>query len=343
MENIDIKLDIIHNIPNGLLSIDPRDAFTVLPNPTLIDLSSPYNKPPLFIATLLHGNETSGFYALQRVLKPYLSGEKVLPRDLILLIGNVRAAQKFQRRLVGQVDYNRIWAGGSLPEHAMATEVLDYLRARQIFAGIDIHNNTGYNPFYSCVNIINPASVHLAKKFSNQVVYFTRPYETLSVALNQFTTAVTLECGRSGEAAGVERVCHYVEEVLNLPQLEMSRVNNNDVNMYHSIARIRLPVEATVTFEKTPQPSFDFTFIETIENLNFDELAENTCIGWCTNDNFKLIVTNEDGEDVSEEFFRYDNGEVRIKRPIIPSMFCTSETIIRQDCFGYIMQRYAID
>lgn len=343
MENLDIKLDIIQAVPESLLSIDPRDAYTLLPNPTIIELSSPSGKPPLFVATLLHGNETTGFYALQQLLKQYISGEKILPRDLIIFIGNVYAARQFQRRLDGQVDYNRIWAGGALPEHVFAQQILNYIRAKKPFACIDIHNNTGHNPFYSCVNNLNPTSIHLAKLFSNMIVYFTKPHQALSVALNQFAPSVTLESGRSGETAGIERVYHYVDQVLNLSQIESTRLTDSDVNMYHSIARIYLPKEATISFDKLPQPNYDFTFIETIESLNFLELAENTCIGWCTNEDFKLQVTNEQGEDVSDAMFRYDNGEIRVKRSIIPSMFCTSEKIIRQDCFGYIMQRYSID
>jgi hypothetical protein len=343
MEHLDPKLTIIHTLPDGFLTIDPRDLMTLMPNPTIIDLKSTHDKPPLFVSILLHGNETTGFYALQHLLSDYLSGDKTLPRDLIILVGNVYAAKLFQRRLVGQVDYNRIWAGGSRPEHLIANQVLNYLRARKPFAGIDIHNNTGSNPFYSCVNTLGFDSLHLAKLFSNLVVYFTRPHQTLSVALNQFTTAITIESGRSGKVAGIERVYQFVEEVLNLPQLETSRLTNNDVAMFHSIARIYVPNEATITFDKLPQSSYGFTFIENIESMNFLELSENTCIGWRHQVDLKLQVINEQGEDVSDDMFHYDNGEIRVKRPIVPAMFCTSETIIRQDCFGYIMQRYSID
>ncbi len=343
MENLNVRLDTIYSLPESFLTIDPRDVHTILPNPTLIELKSTSQKPPLFVSTLLHGNETTGFYALQRLLKRYVYGEATLPRDLIILIGNIEAAKYFQRRLEGQLDYNRIWDSGSSPEHAIAQQVLDYLKLRKPFACIDIHNNTGMNPFYGGVNKLDAASLRLAQLFSNQIVYFTYPEQVLSVALNQFTTAVIIESGRAGEAAGIERVYRYIEQVLNLPYIETDQVKNSDVNLFHSIARIRMPGEASFVFDKKISLNHDFTFTDNIESLNFLELAENTCLGWRNNKRYTLEVINEHDEDISDEVFRYDNGEIRIKRQIIPSMFCTSEKIIRQDCFGYIMQRYTID
>ena len=51
-----------------------------------------------------------------------------------------------------------------------------------MFASIDIHNNTGLNPHYGCVNRLDPPFLHLATLFSRIVVYFKRPLGVQSAA-----------------------------------------------------------------------------------------------------------------------------------------------------------------
>jgi len=45
------------------------------------------------------------------------------------------------------------------------------MRLRDVFASVDIHNNTGLNPHYGCVTALRHASLHLAAMFSRTVVY----------------------------------------------------------------------------------------------------------------------------------------------------------------------------
>lgn len=61
---------------------------------------------PLFVSMLLHGNETTGLLAVQRLLDKYR--DQPLPRALSVFVGNVEAARLGLRRLEGQPDYNRI-------------------------------------------------------------------------------------------------------------------------------------------------------------------------------------------------------------------------------------------
>ena len=96
-------------LPPGLLDLPAARLGEVLPGPTLIHLPG-RRTPPLFVSVLLHGNEDTGWLAAQSVLKKFATAE--LPRALTLFIGNVEAARTGLRRLDGQPDYNRVWAGG---------------------------------------------------------------------------------------------------------------------------------------------------------------------------------------------------------------------------------------
>jgi hypothetical protein len=60
--------------------------------------------------------------------------------------------------LPGQPDYNRIWPGGEAddsPEARMMAEVVAVLHKRGLFASVDVHNNTGLNPHYACINRVD--------------------------------------------------------------------------------------------------------------------------------------------------------------------------------------------
>ena len=99
------------SLPDGFLSADPQYLLDIFSGPALIHLKGEKSQP-LFISTLLHGNEVTGFAALQEILKKY----KTLPRDLLIFIGNVEAASYNVRTLKHQRDFNRIWSDKEINE-----------------------------------------------------------------------------------------------------------------------------------------------------------------------------------------------------------------------------------
>jgi len=67
-------LHLHEELPDGLLEIQPTQLEDLLGGPCLIHLPGRRSEP-LFISVLLHGNETTGFLALQAVLKRYRDKE----------------------------------------------------------------------------------------------------------------------------------------------------------------------------------------------------------------------------------------------------------------------------
>ncbi|MFY9975774.1 MAG: peptidase M14, partial [Chromatiaceae bacterium] len=49
---------------------------------------------------------------------------------------------------------------------------------------------------------------------------------------------------------------------------------------------------------------------------------------------------DEQGQDVSDRYFLLADGEVRLRQGVMPSMLTRSQEVIRQDCLGYLMERY---
>jgi hypothetical protein len=95
-------------------------------------------------------------------------------------------------------------------------DVVEIVRQAQPFASIDVHNNTGHNPHYACVNSLEEGHLHLARLFSRTVLYFEQPVGVQSAALAKICPAATVECGRASEEAGVAHVAELICSTLAL-------------------------------------------------------------------------------------------------------------------------------
>ncbi len=335
---MDVK--IFDSVPDGFLDLPPNELHKILPGPSLIRCRGKESRP-LFLATLLHGNETTGLRAIQKLLKKRLAENRDLDRDVEIFVGNVEAAKTNVRRFPDQPDYNRIWNGGNLPEHRLAAQVLAYLKKSGIFASIDIHNTSGKNPHYSCVNRLEARFINLARLFSQTLVYFTRPKGVLSIAMAEICPSVTIESGQPGDPYGDQHVFEFLEKCLGLKSIPDQVEAREDLYVYHTMVRIHVPENARIGFDENFEGR-DFSFIPNLDSRNFAELPEDSLLGWRFNPELKLSVMDEDDRDVESDYIEYQDREIRLKRPAVPSMFSTNEQIVHQDCLGYLMERYAL-
>ena len=322
-------------LPAGLLEREAAELADVLGGPALLHI--PGRKgPPVFVSVLLHGNETTGWEAVRTVLRRY--ADRVLPRAVSLFVGNVAAAREGARYLPGQSDFNRIWGGGEAPEARMAEEVLDRLAEQGVFAGVDIHNNSGRNPHYACVNRLDHRFLHLATLFSRTVVYFRRPETTLSNNLAELCPAVTVECGEPGRPDGVAHAAELLEAVLHLGELPATRLPPQDYDLFHTVARVTLPPGVTADFSRG-----DLLLRGDLDHLNFVELPPGTGFGQVRagveRASQVLEARSEDGEEVADRYFWIDGPELRTRQRVMPAMLSRDPVIIRQDCLCYLMER----
>lgn len=333
-------LNEINNIPEALLTAKANELYDILETPTLIHLEG-VKPQPLFISTLLHGNETTGLYALQRLLRKYR--HKPLPRSLSIFIGNIAAAKENQRHLDDQDDYNRIWPGSHHSDSAekdMMQTVTNIMQKKKPFASIDIHNNTGKNPHYACINILNPHGLLLASKFSDIAVYFTSPKGVQSSAFSDFCPSIVLECGQSSDKAGEDHALNYLETILDIDELSSQRDDN--LKLYHTIARVTVPKTVTIGVSINDTSS-DLCLNEELEDKNFHQLQPGTVFATVNSAKENLInVTSESNEDITEEYTEISGNKIVLKKPVTLSMFTTSEKAIRQDCACYFMEELHI-
>jgi succinylglutamate desuccinylase len=334
-------LNIIDHVPSQLLETPATELYQLLPGPTLMHLKG--KRPePLFVSVLLHGNETTGFVAIQELLKKYQNRE--LPRALSVFIGNIGAARFARRRLDNQVDYNRVWPSGTFShdslEAKMMQQVVEEMRKRNVFVSVDIHNNTGLNPHYGCVNRLDHKYFHLANLFSRMVIYFIRPQGVQSQAFAELCPAVTVECGQPDKFSGVTHALQYIESCLGLSALPEHPVAKHDIDLFHTKAIVK--VSHDVNFSFVDQHA-DLVFAHDLDTLNFTELSAGTPFGKTHIAGQPFCVTNEAGEEVADQYFAVENGEVKTTVPLMPSMLTTDEDVIRKDCLCYIMERMALE
>jgi len=333
-------LTVLESLPEDLLACEATELYRVLDGPTLIHL--PGRRPePLFVSVLMHGNEVTGWQAARELLLEYRHRD--LPRALSLFIGNVAAARHGRRHLDGQPDYNRVWRGTGLPEHAMMQQIMATMAERRVFASIDIHNNTGHNPHYACINNLDNDFMQLATLFSRTVVYFTQPDSVQANAFAELCPAVTIECGQPAHPHGVEHAREFLHAGLNLVALPGHPLPQGDIDLFHTVAIVKVPEVLDFGFDGTEQQT-DIRFPADIDCLNFSELPANTLLGWLGSERKSwLEAWDEQGNEVGEQYFSYENNEIRLTTPVMPSMLTCDSRIVRQDCLCYLMERMKID
>ena len=327
-------LKILEHLPDGLADCPAEGLEDLLGGPALLHL--PGERPePLFLSVLLHGNEIAGWEAVRGILRDF--SEARLPRALSILIGNVKAARLGLRRLDGQQDYNRVWNGGDSPEHRMARQVIEEMRRRNPVASIDVHNTTGPNPHYACVNRLDSRSLYLAQRFSKTAVYFRAPLGIQSMAFGELCPSVTIECGLPESPEGIVHAKAYLEQRLFEEFIPDHRPATGELELFHTRARVRVPEDLSFSFRSRDA---DFYMPGELAEYNFQELPEGTAFGmWGDGVEPRLCVEDEKGHDAFDAYFENRGRQLTVRQPFFLSMLTTREKIVEQDCLCYLMER----
>lgn len=326
----------LERVPEALLDIPATEIHRLFPKPALLHLDG-VQKPPLFVSVLLHGNEASGLTAVQSLLKAYAG--KSWPRAVSFFFGNVQAARKARRRLPGQPDFNRVWPGTEQPDcpvARMARAVTEEIAGRGVFASIDVHNNTGTNPHYACVERLDGQTLGLAALFAPLAVYSPYPKGTQTGAFAGLCPSVTLECGQPGDANGIAKTVRFIEACLRLA--EIPRRPPPDV--FHALAQVTVREGIRFSFS---DPKADLLLNGQLDRLNFTELGPGTALGWATafpaGSPLPVVARTDDGRDAAAEFFQIEQGQLVLRKAAMPCMLSLDELVIRQDCLCYLMER----
>jgi hypothetical protein len=330
------QLRIYDDLPSGLVGCDARALAQHLGGPSLIHLSGS-REPPLLVSVLLHGNETSGWEGVRRLLAELTAANASPQRSLILFVGNVEAAAAGLRTLPHQQDFNRIWRGAQGREGQLAREVLAALDGLALFAALDLHNNTGQNPHYAVVTNLQRDNLGLAYLFDDKAVYVREPDTVMTRAFADRCPAITLELGPIGDPRCDDRAFDYVKRCLSLecvPPADPSRLQ-----MFRTVARVHVADGKPFSFAGEDE-THPLVLTGGMEAVNFHELAPGTEFAvtrYPLAQTFRVLDVQH--RDVTARYFTVAGSSVRLRRTVIPAMYTTDPLVIRQDCLCYLMER----
>lgn len=323
-------------VPDAFLTCTVTDLFGLLGAPSLFYIGG-VRQPPLFVTILQHGNEPTGFDAVQRLLCRYRG--RPLPRAMWLFVSNMAAAEKGLRVLPGQRDHNRVWPGtedSNCPEAQLMRDVVAHVTREPLFASIDLHNNTGCNPHYACVNRLDASFLRLATLFARTVVFFQQPTGVQSMAMAAFCPAVTLECGKAGEEAALDHATDYLEACLHLHHVPDTPVAPGDIHLLRTQAIVRVRPDVTFGFDSG---SHSVRFRSDLETFNFGCIPAGAVLATIHGDGPVPVVATAGGTlDVTDALFARQGDKLVARQSLIPSMATRNVDVIRQDCLFYVME-----
>ena len=314
--------------------------------PALIRIPAAGTNPTArLIACLMHGNEPSGYRAVLEVLR---QGER-FPFDLWVLIGNVRAATQdgwyAHRYLDDQEDFNRVWDVGPTTTRMRrcAAEILAELRVAGLEAAIDMHNNSGQNPYYAILPTPSQAGLRLAALCADTMLQWRLRAYTLMEALSDVCPTVAVECGLPHLPEGTAFASGVIHRFLAAAgfaaadaggSLRPSRI----VEMLH---RVKVRPEVTFAFGGVIDEETDLVIVPGLDGYNFEVLPAGHTIGHIdVGAAMPLLATDMSGVDVTDQFFRTTpDGRVITTEDVTPVMMTTTVVQTTRDCLFYISRR----
>jgi hypothetical protein len=329
-----------------LLDGSDEEVLLRLAKPTLIRIPAiggEAGNRARFVSCLLHGNEDSGYRAVLHLLRQG-------PRfhfDLWVFIGNVRAASHegwfAHRFLEDQEDFNRVWgvSEATTRMRRCAAAVLEELRACPLEAAIDLHNNTGDNPYHAITPNPTPDGLHLAAMCADTVLIWNLRAYTLMEALTGVCPAVAVECGLPGLAENSRFAGDVLDTFLSSDDLHAG--TRRPTELYDMLHRVVVRPEVPFAFGGVLTDELDLVLTPGLDGQNFGMLLAGTELGHVhPTAAMPLEATDMHGRDVTDDFFKVDHrGRLVTTQDITPIMMVTTVVQARRDCLFYIGRRRA--
>lgn len=373
-------------LPDDLLDRDDVAILRALGRPTLIRVPGTGEAAPRAVATLLHGNESTGYQAVLRILRR----RRTYPFDLYVVVGNVRAALEQglfgHRYLDGQEDFNRIWGRGDAPAaphdapaaphgtpaaphggepradgrdparqdtapaqagassgpheaapglRRAAAGMLDELRSAGLESAVDVHNNSGDNPFYAIVTRLHPATLNLATLFTTTLLHWDLRAHTFMEALEPDCAAIAVECGQPGRPESLAFAVDGLRRYLGDPPLASDRVTR-DYDLYGNLRRVVVRDGIRFAFGGALSDEVDLVVAPDADATNFRPVPSGHVIGLVRAGVTPLRALDATGADVTDQHFTVADGTVRTTRRVTPVMMTRTVEAARKDCLLYL-------
>ena len=327
-------------LPDDLLDAEDLEVLRALGQPTLIRVPGTGDQAPRAISALLHGDEITGLQAVLKVLRR----RRTYPFDLYVLLGNVPAALAgdgfAHRYLDDQEDFNRVWgiADVHTPLRQAAAEILDRLRAADLESLVDVHNNTGDNPFYAIVTRHRPEVINLATLCTTTLLHWDLGAHTLMEALEDDCASIAVECGLPGRPQSLAFAVDALRRYLGEPPLVTDRI----VRDHERLGRLRKVVvldHVRFAFGGSFDRDVGLVLDADADVHNFVEMPAGHRLGRVRAGGaptMPLLATDAAGRDITDDHFALDGDALITRVPTTPVMMTRTVEAARKDCLFYL-------
>ncbi len=326
-----------------------------LPGPTCIHLTGKDGGRCRALATLLHGNEPSGLFALFEALRSGLRPAV----DMLCLVPSVAAAKRAPgfayRMLPGNKDINRCFtpppSDSETPQSAgtrircasevddLASEMRALLEAARPECVVDIHNTSGSSPSFGISTIMEPRHEALISLFTKRMIVTDLRLGSLMERCHDDMPIVTIECGgaedRESTPLALEGLARYFtfDNVLDADPADMS------LEFFHHPMRLELNDGKDIAYAERSLLADGVTLLPSVENYNFGHVDADTLLGFVPGPlDEHLRVQNGSGGAPAGDYFRVSGGRLYPKRKLKLFMVTTNPEIARKDCMFYLAE-----
>ena len=333
-------LDYLNDPSPRTLGRSPLEWLDQLQKPTVIRVAGRDRSRTRAMATLLHGNEPSGLFALHRWLLEQHTPEV----NMLFLLGGIYPAKiapalSFRQLPEGR-DLNRCFKEPFEGEEgAIARAMLAELHDAEPECLLDVHNTSGSGPAFA-VSITNDAAHQaLTSLFTDRLIMTDLRLGALMEYSEQEVPTVTIECGGSQDDQahelayeGLVRYCSR-PDVLSLEKAEW------DVTVMRNPIRVELAPEATIEYRLEPTGHADLTFPPDIEHRNFGIVSPDEPLGWVGKKGLGILTAiGHNRKESMEQVLQVRDGQIYPAQAIRAFMITTNPVIAKSDCLFYAVK-----
>jgi len=340
------KLQIISDLKASDIAAQPESFLSQLQQPTALLMTGHDRSRWRAIATLLHGNEPSGFIALHRWLRNF----QVPAVNTLIFFGAVRTAlheSLFKHRMIpGQRDLNRCFGAARRDDEPglIAQEFLALLGELQPECLIDIHNTSGRSGSFGVVSHEDPKHEALVTLFTRRMIVTRIKLGALMETSRPGCPAVTIECGGAGSSESIEVAWKGLQRLLYTDQIPHSPPSDIPVDIYHDPVRLELTDDCRLEFSDQPVPGADVTVPTDIERLNFGIADSGRLIARLGPRSTSVLrVVDGAGERELESIFCIRDDCLFPSQPLKLFMATSNTRIALSDCLLYAAPESAHD
>ncbi|TYC53213.1 succinylglutamate desuccinylase [Marinobacter sp. BW6] len=333
-------LDYLNNPSPQTLGRSPLEWLDQLQKPTVVRVAGRDRSRTRAMATLLHGNEPSGLFALHR----WLLEQRTPEVNMLFLLGGIYPAKipppLSMRQLPEGRDLNRCFKEPfEGDEGAIAEAMLTELRNANPECLLDVHNTSGTGPAFA-VSITNDAAHQaLTSLFTDRLIMTDLRLGALMEYSEQEVPTVTIECGGfqddHAHQLAYEGLVRYSSrpDVLSLEKAEW------DVTVLRNPIRVELAPEAIIEYRLEPSGQADVTFPPDIEHRNFGIVSPDDPLGWVGKKGLSILTAiSHNRTENMEQVLQVRDGQIYPAQAIRAFMITTNPVIAKSDCLFYAVK-----